>query len=428
MKLVSELTVIFEKGSLADLIKRVESSGCAVARFEQGEGSSGEQVTCILEVVYSDRSRFAGLIKELSKKQGNYILKEVSSSMEAYMKEGLLEVSGRIPLEKISDYETSLLGATELIQERIQGGSHDVTCGIDRNIVQVVGCHGDDPGLEDELLKQYCLAQSDGIVLSRFTPFNPYPLISATSQGEDIIRVLKNVEKTYGAARIVSLMDAGLSVYEQLSREVSIPVVFREFDEIPVYLLSMILRMAMKHHLEPEETTIGIVGINLSAIRLTRLLKRCHFSRVLGYDTAEKILLNFENEGGLATTTENIFSHTDIVIILSPLYSDDDIRFMRPGQFILSVTSDSPIDVDILKEQGVRDVVQGDIYDLSRIFPGLISGVMEHGIMSLDDSRLTEVARKLGNLLTEDYQFPDLFGPVHTMVADFLDPSVMLKK
>ncbi len=429
MKLISELSVIIDKGSLTELIESVESFGCSVARFEINDDyAEDENVSCSLEIIYNDRIRFKKLVNSLSKKQGRFLLKEVKSSMEEFINSGLLEVIGKIPLEKKSDYETTLLGASELIQERIREGNEDVTCGIDRNVVQVIGIQRDESSARVQLLNQYCLAETDALVLNRFSDCKPYPLVCTLQQGEDIIRTLKNVEQTYSAARIISIMGAGISVYEQVAKELTIPVVFRELDEIPVYLMALILRMAIKHKLQPEETTIGIIGINLSAIRLTRLLRKYRFARILGYDTMEKILLTFENEGGLATTTENIFGHTDIILILDPIFSNDDLNMMRPGQYIISMVNDSEIDPENLREQGVRDILQGDIYDLSRIFPGLLSGIMEHNIKSLDDMRLLDLARKMGSLLTKDYQFPDLFGPVHSMVADFLDPAVLSEK
>lgn len=429
MKLVSELSVLIENGSLGELIESVEGFGCSVARFEiDNEIAEGENTGATLEIIYGDRARFQKLVKSLTRKQGKFVLKEVKSSMEEFIDSGLLEISGKIPLEKNSDYETNLLGAAELIQERIREESESVSCGINRNVVQVIGIQGDEASAREELLKQYCLAETEAVVLNRFADCKPYPLVCTLQQGEDIIRILKNVEQTFGAARIISIMNSGISVYEQLAKEVTIPVVFRELDEIPVYLMALVLRMAMKHKLQPEETTIGIVGINFSAIRLTRLLRKYRFARILGYDTIEKILLNFENEGGLATTTENIFGHTDIIIILDPIFKKEDLLLMRPGQYVINMANESEIDRENLREQGVRDILQGELYDLSRIFPGILTGIMEYGINSLDDMRLLDLARKMGSLLTDDYRFPELFGPVHSMVADFLDPAVLSEK
>lgn len=429
MKLVSEISVVIEGGTLAELVEAVEGFGCGISRLEKDiENSGDEKISCTLEVVYSDRGRFQKLLQSFSKKKGPFFLKEVRSSLEEYIDSGLVEISGRIPLEKVSDYETTLLGAAELMKERIREGDGSVSCGIRRNVVQVVGVTGEDAVERKSFLPHYCVAETDALLINRFSSCRPYPLVCSLNQSEDIIRIVKSVEQTYGAARIISVAGASLSLYEQLAKEVSIPILFRETDEIPLLLMSMVLRMAMKNRLQAEETTIGIIGINLSAIRLTRLLRKYRFARILGYDTIEKILLNFENEGGLATTTENIFSNTDIVLFLEPVFTKEDLRLLRPGQFIINMTGSGVIDPDYLREQGVRDILQGDIYDLSRITPGLLSGIIEYHIRGIDDTRLIELSRKMGSMLTDDYVFPDLFGTVHSMVSDFCDPTLLTEK
>ena len=82
----------------------------------------------------------------------------------------------------------------------------------------------------------------------------------------------------------------------------------------------------MKYRLKAEETTVGFIGIDLSAIRLTRVLDKIGFRRVLGYDHGEKAMLALENQGGLATTAENIFGNADITLLLKNNFDHDEYR------------------------------------------------------------------------------------------------------
>ncbi len=173
-----------------------------------------------------------------------------------------------------------------------------------------------------------------------------------------------------------------------INSEIDRPVLYREYDELPLLLTYAIMHIMKKKSMTREECNAGIIGIDLCALRLTRILLSMGISRVLGSDNNEKLMMNFEKEGGLATTQENIFSNTDIIILLKNHFTIDDLARIRPGQVIISLIDDEDIDQEIIERKGIRDFIHGRWCDLSVIFPGLIAGMLKTGVKNLSDATI----------------------------------------
>ena len=88
-------------------------------------------------------------------------------------------------------------------------------------------------------------------------------------------------------------------------------------------------------------TTIGFIGLDAGIIRLSALLRSMGCGRVLGFDYDDRVVLDFENEGGLGTTVDNIVDNADILFLNSPVLNSGDEERMRPGQIVISSIADS---------------------------------------------------------------------------------------
>ena len=268
-------------------------------------------------------------------------------------------------------------------------------------------------------------SELDSAVVNRFAGLNAYPLVLEYTQQEDFLKTLQRMEKSFAALRIVQIDGSDINLYEQISSEISIPVVSIETDDIPLYLLTMILKMFKKNKINPGDSTIGIIGIDVSAIRLTRLLVKLGCMRVLGYDFNEKALLSFEHMEGLATTTENIFSNADVVILLKGNFDSEEYQKIRPGQMVISLLDESLHDWEIITSRGVREFVSLNRMDMLVMAPGLIKGVLESGVRTIDDLMMIGFCRKLVNVIHEDYTMPDVFSDIHSMISDLISLDVV---
>ncbi|PKL41350.1 MAG: hypothetical protein CVV44_01565 [Spirochaetae bacterium HGW-Spirochaetae-1] len=420
MKLISNVTVAVKKGTLSQIIEEFSAGECFVRSMQALERNLYQ-----MEIIYDDRNLFNACMDSLKKMSDKYAIVSVKNSLEEMIKGGILSVKGKMPLEQYSDFEMGLLGAVELALEKIENDEGNAFSGILKNVGVITGVRAREDLRSKAIFSRFVQAERDCAILGRFSGLNGLPVAINFNQPEDFIKTLRGIESSFAALRITGIEEADLFFYEQIFSELHVPVISRDLDDIPVYMLSLLNRLSLKNKIHPSDTTVGIMGMDISAIRLTRLLKKSRFGRVLGYDQNEKALLSFENEGGLATSTENIFSNTDVILLMKNNFEYEEYEKLRPGQLIISLLGPRDVDLNMLKERGVREFVQGDVQNLSWIFPGMVVGVLNAGLKTIDDMRIIELAKKTANLLAVDYSFPDLFGDIHSLIADLLDPVVL---
>jgi hypothetical protein len=322
-----------------------------------------------------------------------------------------------MPVESISDLNTSVLGAADLIHEKIKNEDGVRYTGISRSVCLLAGIRADEEGGRVHLLHEYASAERDAVIINKFSGLNGYPLAIRYDHPEDIITVMKKIERNYSAIRIQRIDDASLMLYELIFSDLTVPVVSMEHDDIPLILLTYIIRIMMKYRLKAEETTVGFIGIDLSAIRLTRVLDKIGFRRILGYDHGETAMLALENQGGLATTDENIFGNADITVLLKNNFDHDEYSKIRPGQFVISFMEEEIPDIEAVSGKGIREFIKRDVTQLSAVIPGILRGVIDANIGNISDARLVEYAKKLVGFLSETFEFPHLFGDIHEKIA-----------
>ena len=99
----------------------------------------------------------------------------------------------------------------------------------------LAGIRADEEGGRVHLLHEYASAERDAVILNRFSGLNGYPLAVRYDHPEDVITVMKKIERNFSALRIQRIDDASLMLYDLLFSELTVPVVSLEHDDIPLY-------------------------------------------------------------------------------------------------------------------------------------------------------------------------------------------------
>jgi len=416
MRLINEITVIIKKKSFPSFIDEMYKRDCGILELQHIE-DTGEGALYTLRVSCNSLKRFEEFITIIGSAGEKYKIISTKNVIEERVVGGLISVAGRMQVENISDVNTSVLGAADLIYEKIKKEDGARYSGIARSVCLLSGIKADEEGERAHLLHEYTSAERDAVILNRFSGLNGFPLAVRYDHPEDIITVMKKIERNYAAVRILRIDDASLMLYELIYSDLTVPVVSMEHDDIPLILLAYIIRIMMKYRLKAEETTVGFIGIDLSAIRLTRVLDKIGFRRILGYDNGEKAMLALENQGGLATTDENIFGNADITVLLKNNFDHDRYRKIRPGQYVISFMEDEITDIESISDKGIREFIKRDVTHLAAVMPGTLRGMIDANIRNISDARLVEYAKKLVGFLSETFEFPHLFGDIHEKIA-----------
>jgi hypothetical protein len=415
MRLINEITVIIKKKSFPSFIDELYKRECDLLELQHIE-ESGDGFLYTLRIACDNLKRFEEFITIISSAGDKYKFISVKNVIEESIVGGLLSVSGRMPVENITDYNTSVLGAADLMLEKIKGENGKRYTSIARNVCLVAGVRSTDEAARVQFLHKYVVAERDAVILNRFSGLNGCPLAVHFEHPEDVIQVLKKIEQNYSAIRVTSIDEASIMLYDMLFSDLTVPVISLEHDDIPLLLLMLVIKIMMKYRIKAEETTVGLIGIDLSTVRLARVLDKIGFRRILGFDDSEKSMLALENQGGLATTAENIFSNADITILLKNNFDIEEYRKIRPGQFVISFLGDDEPDMEEISGKGVREFIKKSMSDLAALYPGILRGIIDANIRNINDAKLVEYAKKMVVLLSDSFELPHLFGDIHEKV------------
>ena len=415
MRLINEITVIIKKKSFPSFIDELYKRECDLLDLQHIE-ETGDGFLYTIRIACDNVKRFEEFITIINSAGDKYKFVSVKNVIEEHIVGGLLAVTGRMPIENITDFNTSVLGAADLMLEKIKSEDGKRYTSIARSVGMVAGIRSTDEAVREHLLHEYVDAERDAVILNRFSDLNGCPLAVRFEHPEDVLQVLKKIELNYSAVRITRIDEATIMLYDMLFSDLTVPVVSLEHDDIPLLLLVFIIKIMMKYRIKAEETTVGFIGIDLSSVRLTRVLDKIGFRRILGFDHSEKAMLALENQGGLATTAENIFGNADITILLKNNFDIEEYRKIRPGQFVISFMGDGGPDLEEISGKGVREFIQKSISDLAVLYPGILRGIIDAKIRNINDAKLVDYAKRMVVLLSDSFEFPHLFGDVHERV------------
>lgn len=418
MKIVTEIVIGIEPEKAPDLFSQARNKSILVSDMHLEEENSG---ICRYSLTVSCEKK-----KSLDEFLGALEVKDICTihsirnASEELITGGLLRVTAKAPLENRHDLETFLLGGFELQQNRLIEGNGYSFSGISSSvgIIDVASL----PFTPDLLAVQlrHASCERDAVVLSRFGGLNPWPLLMFYEQREDLMRQLSRLEQGFSALRLQRLGGISLDDYEEILSGISIPLLSREFDEIPLLDLARVLWLTGHHSLEREELTVGLFGLEPGTVRLTSLLRKTGIKRVLGYDEDEHAMLGFEHAGGMATTIGNIFSNADILIfnILPDEWEVSDN--LRPGQAVIVHDSKRDLSEAASRNPGILGMVLTSEESHFTLFPGILLGMVRGGYVLMDDRMIIHCAEQYMERMTGYCKGPDIFSDIHTRMADII--------
>jgi len=408
MKLVAAMSLKIKNGLLPQFISALYKYGVGINQINLTQ-TDNRWDDYSIEITYTHKKELIRLLDSLNRSTENFRNITITSTLEDRIKGGLLRTFGKIELENINDIETSLLGGNRLIHEKIDAGLGKSYCGCFNSIGLFSGYRASRNSNISRLYGYYADSERDAVIISRFTGRNAFPCVIRYSSIEDFIKSIKAVEENFACIRLYKMDEEDLS-FSTIADSLTRPLISFELDEEPLFYLSLIKKICSDHKIKPAETAVGIIGLSSSAIRLTALLNKTGFAKVLGYDGRERIMMSFETRRGLATTVENIVSNCDIIIL-----NDEQGEFsledkMQAGQIYISRTVTEKLSSDLKKLKGLKDFIVTDENSTMALMSGLVNGIMMQEEKTYTDEMLLKLSDMVFRSMTEKYALPGIFG------------------
>lgn len=408
MKLIAVLSLKMKNGILPQFISTLYKYGIGINFINLTE-TDGKWEDYSIEITYSLKKELVRFLDSLNKNTEYFRNIAITSTLEDRIKGGLLNTSGKIELENLNDIETSLLGGSRLINEKIDAGLGKSYCGCFNSVGLVSGFKISRSSPISKLHHYYADSERDAVIINRFTGRNAFPCVLKYSSVEDFIKSLKSIEENYACIRLYKTDEEELpfsSVFESLTR----PVISYDYDEEPLFYLSLIRKICHDYKIKPDETAVGIIGLSSSSIRLTALLNRTGFAKVLGFDSRERIMMSFETKKGLATTVENIMSNCDIILLMEEQEETSVESEMRAGQIIISRIPADKSPSDIIRHKGLKNFIITDEHSTMSLLPGMLNGMLLNDEKCCSDDMIIKLSELVAKHITDKYTLPGIFG------------------
>ena len=419
MILSADIRIRIKKEHFANLIYEFYSRSCDIHRLELVDTEDGEDIY-LIETVYTSRHNYNNLIDILKKNSDKYTVISQKNSIEEKIRGGLLQIKSRNPVENTNDYNMNILGATELIKDKIASGEWEQYSSVSKNAAVISGINSSEELSNADILNIYSETEKEALTISRFAGLNAIPLIIEYSNTDDIIKTINRIESGFSIIKISRTAADDLLIADRIAAGISKPFISREFDEIPLYLISAAIMIIKKYELNPADTTVGFIGLNSTTLRCSSLFDKTGFFKVLGNDNSDKNMMEFEKFGGMATTPDNILLNSDILFLKTDSLEDIDLGRIRPGQFVILFGENKNVDLKTIKQRGAREIILIDNNSVNSIHPGITSGVLKSVPKRLNDQVLIHTAKKLSLLMGKEFTMPDIFTDIHEKLASII--------
>lgn len=396
MKLYVTLTFACTDENLSLFLQKISEARCLLQSMYYLSSENKNKIYRT-EIIYTDRKIFKEKI--LNWVSAECILIDCSDMSNKGVEGGLLKIHSKIPFESPSEFEGKILGYLEILKDASITQETIQYTGMSQNIGLLL-LSGNNNEMQSGEIYQHLLMERDALLLNYCSNYNAQPLILNYKSKEDIIKNISTVAQNYILMRIAlsdTLVDE--TVFERM-KEIGKPAIFREYDEIPLYIIIKILNILQRYNLSLSDSVVGLIGITASALRCTSLLNSIGCNKILGYDSNEKNQYNFEKGKGIATNISNVLENSDIVVFISDICSNEDFYMLQRGQVLL-INPDIKYDSLILQERRIKSYEFLNIENSYLLLPGLAEAMRNNNIMCYSDELLLAIAKNIAHSVIE---------------------------
>ncbi|MDR3319922.1 MAG: NADP-dependent malic enzyme [Desulfovibrio sp.] len=282
--------------------------------------------------------------------------------------------------------------------------------------------------------------EGKGVMLKHFAGVDPVPLCLNTQDPEEIIRVVRAVEPSFG---FIFLEDISaprcFTILERLTQELSIPVFHDDQDGTAVSVCAAVRNSLRITGRKLRDMTIVLNGAGAAGLATARLLTElgaeyitlCDVQGALskntpGLDPYRAAFAAKTNSKGVTTLSEALRG-ADILIGLSVAnaVSKDMVRTMNKGAAVFCLANPDP---EILppdaREAGARFTGSGRFDYANAInnlhaFPGIVRGTLDAGARQITTNmKLAAVAAIASfvpdDMLKDEYLMPNVLNSALT--------------
>ncbi len=281
-------------------------------------------------------------------------------------------------------------------------------------------------------------------IFKRFTDIDAVPLVLATQDPDEIVRIVQALEPSFGAIQLEDISAPRcFEIEERLSKTLNVPVMHDDQHGTAIVVLAGILN-ALKVTRRTTKASVSIIvnGAGAAGVAIAKLLTAAGFKHVIvcdrqgaifagrpGMNPSKVALASFTNPGKKSGQLSEVIQGADVFVGVSGpgLLSPEMVKSMAPKSIVFGLANPIPeIMPDLAKAAGAAIVASGrsdmpNQLNNALVYPGLFRGMLDKGVKQVDDRIKLRAALALSGFVkkpTAEKIIPSIFDKgLHQAIA-----------
>lgn len=361
---------------------------------------------------------------------------------------GKLEVAAKVPLATQDDLATSYTPGVAEPCRRISANPEDVYRYTAKgNLVAVVTDGSAVLGLGN-IGPEAAMPVMEGkaILFKKFAGIDAFPICLRTQDTEEIIRIVKALEPTFGGINLEDISSPRCFEIEQrLMKDMKIPVFHDDQHGTAVVVLAGLTNALKLAEKGIEEIKIVISGAGAAATAIAHLLMKAGAKNIVlcdskgalssernDLDAHKSDLVAATNPESLSGSLHEVIAGADVFIGVSVanVLKKEDVQKMARKPIVFAMSNPNP---EIMPEEamsgGAFIVATGRSDFLNQlnnvlVFPGILRGAMKARRQITDEMKMA-AASALAGLVSEPTPGKIIPHPLEEGIADVVSAAVI---
>jgi malate dehydrogenase (oxaloacetate-decarboxylating) len=263
--------------------------------------------------------------------------------------------------------------------------------------------------------------EGKAVLFKEFGGVDAYPIVLATQDTEEIIKIVKNIAPTFGGINLEDIASPRcFEIEERLIKELDIPVFHDDQHGTAVVVLAALINSLKLAKKSKNNIKVVVCGVGAAGIAVAKLFFKYGIKNILMVDSrgivsknrtdlnTEKIkMLKITNPRNISGDLQEALKGANIFVGVSApgILKPEFIKGMAEKPIIFAMANPIPeIMPDVAKKAGAFIVGTGRSDLVNQInnvlvFPGLFRGLLDHKIKVVTDEIKIAVAEVLANFL-----------------------------
>ncbi len=351
---------------------------------------------------------------------------------------GKLAVSSKVPLQTRKDlsllYTPGVGAVSKVVAEKPEEAwnltmkGNSVAVVSDGSAVLGLGNLGPEGALP--VMEGKCL------IFKKFGGLDAFPIVLATQDSEEIIRVVEAIAPTFGGINLEDISAPRcFEIEERLKNELTIPVMHDDQHGTAMVVLAALLNALRVVEKKISEIKIVVSGAGPAGVATVKLLLKAGARKIIvldskgiiskervGLESYKEELAKVTNQEQLSGSLAEAVKGADVFIGVSrsntlfPLH----IQAMAKRSIIFALANPVPeIMPELAYQSGAAVVATGrsdfpNQINNSLVFPGVFRGALDQRVSRITEEMKIKVSHALANLIkqpTPEEIIPSMFNP-----------------